>query len=130
MIVDVAPVEFKVKLPVLAKVNISFVPKAVDELMRKELSMALYPIVHALASGPNCIPASATAPEPTWSAPLNVEVAVVEAAVTVKAVRLPLKAPLPFTSRAFEGELVPMPTSVPLSKIKELLNVDPDHLGI
>ena len=69
----------------------------------------MYPIVHALASGPNCMPASATAPEPTCSAPLNVEVAVVEVAVTIEAVRLPAKYPFPFTSKAFEGELVPIP---------------------
>ena len=84
----------------------SFTPSAVDELMRNELSLDLYPIVHAFASGPNCMPASATAPLPTCRVPSIVEVAV-EAAVMV-----PAKYPLPFTSKAFEGELVPMPRNL------------------
>ena len=51
----------------------------------------------------------------------------VPVAVMFAAVKLPLKYPFPFTSSLFEGEVVPMPTFVPLSYMRLLANAEPFH---
>jgi hypothetical protein len=45
------------------------------------------------------------------------------------AVRLPETRAFPWTERAWDGEVVPMPT-FPLSKRDELVNVEPAHFGM
>ena len=69
------------------------------ELARYEL------LIEVVADTAPLVPNKRPEREAMFNPPAKVLVAVVEAAV-----RLPLKYPFPLTSKAFEGEVVPMPT--------------------
>jgi len=64
--------------------------------------------------------AVAAVDEPTETFPAKVLVAVVEVAVTIEDVKLPAKYPFPLTSKALDGEEVPMPRRLLVLSQKKL----------